>query len=76
MRKSFGKAARGFLFAALAACAVFCGQIFTKSSAETGHIQVFVNGAALVSDVQPMNINGSVMIPLRAIGEALGALVD
>ncbi|MDR2939284.1 MAG: hypothetical protein LBV08_03075 [Clostridiales bacterium] len=36
-------------------------------------IAVYLNGEELVFDVPPQNINGRVMVPFRAIGEALGA---
>jgi hypothetical protein len=38
-----------------------------------GGIAVYLNGEELVFDVPPQNINGRVMVPFRAIGEALGA---
>lgn len=39
-------------------------------------ISVFLDGQALTFDVSPQIINGSTMVPLRAIFEALGATVD
>lgn len=37
---------------------------------------VYFNDSPLKFDVPPQNINGSLLIPLRAIFEALGASVD
>jgi len=41
----------------------------------TPQISVFVNGQALAFDVPPALVNGSTLVPLRAIFEALGAEV-
>jgi len=39
-------------------------------------VEIFVNGKFLYTDVPPMIINDRIMVPLRAIFEALGAKVD
>ncbi len=39
-------------------------------------IQVFVNNAILEADVEPVNLNGRVLVPMRAIFEALEVSVD
>jgi hypothetical protein len=42
----------------------------------SGIIQIVVNGNAISSDVPPQIINGSTMVPVRVISEALGASVS
>lgn len=49
--------------------------VFTFAT-EQQLIKLVVNGKDIVSDVQPQNINGRVMIPARALAEALGAKVQ
>lgn len=39
-------------------------------------IKVYLDGAAVTSDVEPFTYNGRVMVPVRAIGEALGKPVE
>lgn len=39
-------------------------------------IKLVVNGKDIISDVSPQNINGRVMVPARALAEALGAKVQ
>ena len=39
-------------------------------------VQVILDGQPLIFDVQPRNIDGRVMVPMRVIFEALGAEVD
>ncbi|MGI6037990.1 MAG: N-acetylmuramoyl-L-alanine amidase [Limnochordia bacterium] len=39
-------------------------------------VQVYLDGRALSSDVAPVVIDGHVLLPLRAIGQALGLLID
>lgn len=46
------------------------------SSATTAPIRVTVNGAQLALDVPPVLQNGRVLVPFRAIFEALGATVN
>ncbi|MBR5517755.1 MAG: hypothetical protein IKV86_01860 [Clostridia bacterium] len=41
-----------------------------------GDISVFLDGEQLVFDVQPTEINDRVLVPVRVIFEALGAIVD
>jgi hypothetical protein len=38
-------------------------------------VQVYINGSPLQMDVAPIIVNGRVLVPLRAIFEALGATV-
>lgn len=46
-----------------------------SSQSSATEVQVFVNGQALTFDVPPALVNGSTLVPLRAIFEALGAKV-
>ena len=39
-------------------------------------ITVLINGEPITFDVQPQNIDGRVLVPFRAVGEAIGAKVD
>ena len=39
-------------------------------------INVLIDGSPLTADVPPINTNGRVLVPLRAISEALNALVE
>ncbi|MBC7765200.1 MAG: copper amine oxidase N-terminal domain-containing protein [Hyphomonadaceae bacterium] len=39
-------------------------------------IEVYVNGDAVSFDVQPLMMNGRVLVPLRAVSEKLGAQVN
>ena len=39
-------------------------------------IQVILDGSALTFDVPPQNNNGRILVPLRAIFEAMGAAID
>ena len=39
-------------------------------------INVYIDGAILTADVPPINIDGRVLVPLRAISEALNATVE
>ncbi|MDR1560097.1 MAG: hypothetical protein LBS84_10460 [Clostridiales bacterium] len=39
-------------------------------------IYVLMNGEPIVFDVQPQNIDGRVLVPFRAVGEAIGAKVE
>ncbi len=65
----------------LLAAAVFCGAfgIFNMgqpSLQATGEIKVFINGTEMVADVPPLLDNGRTLVPMRAIGEQLGATVS
>jgi len=62
-----------------AAALVFEPVVATTTQPGTGagsDVTIFVNGNLLYSDVAPVIIDGRTMLPLRAIFEALGALVD
>jgi hypothetical protein len=50
--------------------------LVTAASASAESVQVTINGSPLQLDVPPVIINGRVMVPLRAIFEALGATVQ
>jgi hypothetical protein len=50
--------------------------LVTVASASAESVQVTINGSPLQLDVPPVIINGRVMVPLRAIFEALGATVQ
>ncbi|MCL1849145.1 MAG: stalk domain-containing protein [Clostridiales bacterium] len=43
---------------------------------DKGSILVFIDGDPLAFDVPPQNINGRILVPLRAIFEALGAVIE
>ena len=59
------------LLAAFAICSSFCMPAFAEG------ISVTVNGEPVVfADQEPVEIEGRVLVPLRAIFEALGATVD
>jgi N-acetylmuramoyl-L-alanine amidase len=45
-------------------------------SVEPDGIKVTIDGKALAFDVPPQNINGRVLVPLRAIFEEMGAAID
>jgi len=49
---------------------------FSVNSYAAANITVLMNGKPIVFDVQPQNINGRVMVPFRAVGEAIGAKVE
>ncbi|MEN6326639.1 MAG: copper amine oxidase N-terminal domain-containing protein [Syntrophomonas sp.] len=56
-------------------CALIIGLVFGASGsirAEDSEIKVLVNGKAVVSDAPAMNVEGSVMLPFRAILNAIG----
>jgi hypothetical protein len=50
--------------------------IASPGNAEAPAIQLVVDGRPLTMDVQPQVIDGRVMIPARALAEALGATVE
>ena len=56
--------------------AVFLLLSFTNALAAPSGISVFIDGEPLVTDVAPIETNGRTLVPMRAIGEALGAQVD
>lgn len=58
--------------AILCAAALFVSQI----PAMAQDIQVLLDGKPIVFDVAPATVNDRTFVPLRAIGEALGAVVD
>lgn len=43
---------------------------------DNNQIKVILNGKLINFDVQPVNIEGRILVPIRAIFEALGATVD
>ncbi|MGE5675553.1 MAG: copper amine oxidase N-terminal domain-containing protein [Mycobacterium leprae] len=43
---------------------------------QSGEIRVMVDGQIIPFDVSPANVNGRILVPLRAIAEALGAKVE
>lgn len=49
---------------------------FLKKVDELSTITIKVDGKTLDVDVFPINVNGRVMVPVRAIAEALGAKVE
>ena len=49
---------------------------FSVNSSAGQDINVLMNGTPVAFDVPPQNIGGRVMVPFRAIGESIGALVD
>jgi len=49
---------------------------FSVKSFAADQISVLIDGEPIAFDVQPQNIDGRVMVPFRAISEAVGALVD
>ena len=49
---------------------------FSANSYAAANITVLMNGKPIVFDVQPQNISGRVMVPFRAVGEAIGAKVE
>jgi hypothetical protein len=44
--------------------------------ADPNAIKVIINGKRLAFDVPPQNMNGSILVPLRAIFEEMGAKID
>lgn len=50
------------------------GTVFSAPAPPT--IKVMLNGTPVAFDVSPVNIDGRVMVPVRAIAEALGATVE
>lgn len=48
----------------------------TQTQASSGGIKVYLNGRLLSFDQPPVIINGSTLVPMRAIFEALGATVN
>jgi N-acetylmuramoyl-L-alanine amidase len=39
-------------------------------------ITIKVDGKIIETDVEPINVNGRVLVPVRAVAEALGCKVD
>ncbi|WP_010243509.1 stalk domain-containing protein [Acetivibrio cellulolyticus] len=63
-----------FLLTVLVLCNIL--PVSVLSSNNNGSILVLVDGKSVNFDVEPMIINGRVIVPLRAIFEALGADVE
>lgn len=49
---------------------------FTVAQAETAAIGIVADGVAITTDVSPVNKAGTVIVPVRVVGDALGALVS
>ena len=72
MRKFF----KSVLSAALAACLILSFfALPVKSFADDQTIAVLVNGKQINTDMNPVLVNNRVLVPMRAICEALGATV-
>ncbi len=57
-------------------CALLCSSAgYSSLQASSDEIKVYVDGQRISFDVPPMIINGRTMVPLRAIFEAMGAVV-
>ncbi len=57
-------------------CALLCSSAgYSPLQASSDEIKVYVDGQRISFDVPPMIINGRTMVPLRAIFEAMGAVV-
>ena len=56
--------------------AVFLMLFIANAAAAPSVISVFIDGESLVMDVAPIETSGRTLVPMRAIGEALGARVD
>ena len=61
--------------AVLLSLVFICPALAVNSFADE-NINVLMNGEPIAFDVQPQNIGGRVMVPFRAVGEAIGARVD
>lgn len=55
--------------------AVLINSTAEQARAKGEHIQIIVNGTAIETDVHPVIIDGSTMVPVRFIAEALGTEV-
>ena len=51
-------------------------QEFLKRLEEPKTITIKVDGKIIETDVEPINVNGRVLVPVRAVAEALGCKVD
>ncbi|MGE5704193.1 MAG: copper amine oxidase N-terminal domain-containing protein [Clostridia bacterium] len=56
--------------------ALLCLMVFATSVLADNTIQLWVNHSQVKSDVEPQIVDGRVMVPLRAVAEALGAKVE
>lgn len=54
---------------------IFCLTVFCQAESQK-EISIYVNGNKLSTDVPPQIIDGSTLVPLRVIFEALGATVE
>lgn len=59
-------------WAALLLCLLLLSWAAPTAAAAEAQIQVLIDGSAVSFDVPPVNQAGRVLVPLRAIGEALG----
>ena len=62
--------------ATLAFCAGLAVACLPLTSAAAGDMSVVVNGARIAADVAPVEQDGRVLVPARAVFNALGAFVD
>lgn len=56
---------------ALACCTTFCTNIYAAPA-----LNLTINGNAVQTDTPPVNIDGRILVPMRAMFEALGADVE
>lgn len=54
---------------------ILCASLVVPTFA-AGGVSVYLDGEKLTFDVEPTIVNGSTMVPMRAIFEALGAIVE
>jgi len=54
---------------------LICFFVFNSNIAAETEIRVVLNGASVAFDVAPQNMNGRILVPLRAIFEEIGAEV-
>lgn len=59
----------------LVGCLLFIG-LLAPPAARAADIRLIVNGQEIYSDVPPSIINERVLVPLRAVGEAIGTYVE
>jgi len=57
-------------------CSILICSLFTVKIFAGDNINVLMNGEPIAFDVPPQNVDGRIMVPFRAVGEAIGAKVD
>ena len=62
----------GFIGATLIVSILIVGVVF---AAATNHIKIIVNGQEIKPNIEPLIVDDTVMVPIRAIAESLGANV-